>query len=161
MSGWLWLGQKPLFDGNMQDRHPGSSRPKWMLQNRRMLCLYSFGNQVGFNSVRWLDLRGTNITDSELPCFGRKKNLKEMLVGGEFSQRITDRGILSLCDQPLPMNIEKLTMNQTSVTDTGLALIATSMKTLRYLDMKDSPVTERGVQTFLSTNPLCEIIYSK
>jgi len=121
----------------------------------------ALATRFGFNSVRWLDLRGTNITDSELPCFGRKKNLKEMLVGGEFSQRITDRGILSLCDQPLPMNIEKLTMNQTSVTDTGLALIATSMKTLRYLDMKDSPVTERGVQSFLSTNPLCEIIYSK
>ena len=54
-------------------------------------------------------------------------------------------GIFSLCDQPLPMNIEKLTMNQTSVTDTGLTLIATSMKTLRSVVVLSFLVNNRGI----------------
>lgn len=122
----------------------------------------ALATRFGFNQVESFDLRETNITDTELACFGRKEKLKELLVGGESAHTISDRGILSICalvdNQPPPTALERLTLHQTRVTDQGLQTLGRGLKTLRYLDVRGSTVTEEGVTAFMSHIENCKVI---
>jgi len=121
----------------------------------------ALATRFGFNHVVSFDLRDTCITDTELACFGRKGNLKELLVGGEFAQGITDRGLLSVCatnNQPPPAAIEHLTLCQTKVTDEGLCTLTKGLKSLKYLDVRRSAVSQQGVSAFKSGNEDCEVV---
>jgi len=122
----------------------------------------ALATRFGFDKVESFDLRDTDIKDTELACFGRKQNLKELLVGGEFGSQMTDRGLLSIClsvaNQPPPPPIERLTLQQAGVTDEGLKTIARGLKTIRYLDVRGAAVTEKGVRAFIEEKENCEII---
>lgn len=121
----------------------------------------ALATRFGFNQVVRFDLRETCITDTELACFGRKGNLKELLVGGEFSQNITDRGLLSICatnNQPAPAAIEHLTLHKTKVTDEGLCILTKGLKSLKYLDVRGSTVSQQRVSAFKSDNEDCEVV---
>jgi len=122
----------------------------------------ALATRFGFDKVESFDLRDTDIKDTELACFGRKENLKELLVGGEFADQISDRGLMSICatvnNQPPPASIERLTLQQTKVTDEGLKILAKGLKNLRYLDARGSAVSEDGVRAFMRENENCEII---
>jgi len=119
--------------------------------------------RFGFNQLRCFDLRGTNVSDSELGCFGRKENLKELLVGGEYADQITDRSLQSICatigEEPPPAALERLTLQQTQVSDEGLKILAKELKTLRYLDVRGSPVTKEGIDLFMRENNDCNLIH--
>merc|ERR1712059_136484 len=75
-------------------------------------------------------------------CFGRKGNLKELLVGGENGDKLTDRGLESLWTT----NLEHLCLVNTAVTDNGLHCIVIEMKKLRIIDVRGCKlITEMGV----------------
>ena len=83
--------------------------------------------RFGFGNLEFLDLRDTEIGDSELSCFGSKENIKELLVGGEYGEKLTDRGFESLWNK----NIEKLTLTNTSLSEEGLLGLHSTLRKLR------------------------------
>jgi len=60
--------------------------------------------------------------------------------------------------QPSPAALERLTLLHTKVTDEGLETLSRGLKTLRYLDVRGSMVSEEGVSAFKSDNKDCEVI---
>jgi len=94
----------------------------------------ALATRFGFGNLEFLDLRDTEIGDSELSCFGSKENIKELLVGGEYGEKLTDRGFESLWNK----NIEKLTLTNTSLSEEGLLGLHSTLRKLRYLDVKEN-----------------------
>ena len=94
----------------------------------------------------------------ESNVFLRKKTLKELCFGGEFGDKITDHGILNICETD--STLQRLTIDNCAISDESLGVLVRLLKNLTYLDVRNcSRLTldgVRGVRTSVSLN--CKII---
>ena len=137
----------------------------------------ALATRFGFRQVSRLDLRNTNVGDSEVPCFGRLPCINELYLGrtshreeestpsdhySESNGDISDRGIISLClsemDAGSPGNLRTLSLLNTGVSDKCLAKLASAFP-LQHLDLRGTRVTAKGVQSYLQNRPTCDIVY--
>ena len=134
----------------------------------------ALATRFGFRNVSHLDLRNTNIGDSEVTCFGRLPKITNLSLGHtvpippsprdcESNGDITDRGVISLClsemDAPIPGKLQKLSLIRTEVSDRCLSKLAAAFPTLKHLDLRGTQVTAKGVQAYLEKKPTCQILF--
>ena len=137
----------------------------------------ALATKFGFRQVSHLDLRNTNVGDSEVPCFGRLPSITELYLGrtnlreeepmpsdhhSESNGEISDRGIISLClsemDAGLPGKLQTLSLLNTDVSDKCLAKLASAFP-LQHLDLRGTRVTAKGVQSYLQSRPKCDVLH--
>ena len=128
----------------------------------------ALATRFGFNKIEKFDLRDTEIGDAELVCFGRKPTLKELLISGNEHKinRITERGIANITAEGAS-NIERLTLAHCDLSDSLLMTLASEMKRLTYLDVRESAnITTDGLKLFESkvesrpgASQFCEILF--
>lgn len=135
----------------------------------------ALATRFGFRKVSHLDLRNTNIGDSEVPCFGRLPNITDLFLGhtmpmppssrdSESNGCITDRGIISLClsemdDAATPGKLQRLSLIRTEVSDKCLSKLVAAFPSLQHLDLRGTQVTAKGVQYYLEKKPRCQILF--
>jgi len=113
--------------------------------------------KFGFNAIEKFDLRDTDMSDMGLACF-RKPSLKELCFGGEFGDKITDQGILNICDKD--SILESLTMDNCAITDESLTVLFKLLSKLTFLDIRNCPsITLEGVKRVkVPDNANCTIL---
>ena len=135
----------------------------------------ALATRFGFRKVVHLDLRNTNIGDSEVPCFGRLPNITDLYLGhtmpispssrdSESNGCITDRGIISLClsemdDAAAPGKLQRLSLIRTEVSDKCLSKLVAAFPLLQHLDLRETQVTAKGVQSYQEKKPTCQILF--
>lgn len=145
--------------------------------NRIGECMaYSaLATRCGFRSLTWIDLRDTNVGDSEVPCFGSLPNLTHLYFGRnhepetqdfppdfESNGRITDKGVISMCLSALNSGrknvLQVLTLVNTEITDRSLDKLA-SAYILQVLDVSGCKnITKDGIKNYVSKHPKCKLI---
>ena len=107
-------------------------------------------NLVGFPSLQWLNLSGTQITDKGLEHVGKLHHLNTLNLG---NTNISDEGIAHLAALP---NLRVLGLSNTSVTNAGMVHVA-KMKNLNVLLLDNTNVTNEGLSELESLKSLYQI----
>ena len=80
-----------------------------------------------------------------------------MCFGGEFGGKITDHGILNICDTDSAL--QRLTIDNCDISDESLAVLTRLLKNLIHLDVRNcSRLTLDGVGGARGVNLKCKII---
>ena len=90
--------------------------------------------------------------------YSRKPSLKELLIGGEFGDKITDNGILNICEPD--SGLQSLTIDNCAITDESLSIILRILKNLIFLDVRNcTGLTLDGIRRVKVPNGTkCEIL---
>ena len=135
----------------------------------------ALATRFGFRRVTSMDLRDTSVGDSEVPCFGRLPEIRQLLLGhtsdtefvpppdSEGQGVITDRGVLSMCPirgDPHVSKLQHLSLTRTMVTEKSVEKLLKAL-TLVSLDITGSNVTADGIEPLLGLRPTCQVTYTQ
>ena len=101
--------------------------------------------------LHYLDVTGTDITDSGLKCLEGLTHLEGLLLSGT---KITDAGLEHVKDL---CGLDILQLSETSIDDHGLACL-TKMNHLRFLGVVDTMVTDAGIENLKRALPNLHVI---
>ena len=84
--------------------------------------------------------------------------MKELCVGGEFGNKITDHGILNLCEKD--SGLTRLTIDNCDVTNESLSIVLKLLTNLTFLDVRNCRgLTSEGVERAKQqNNGSCKIL---
>ncbi|XP_040577032.1 uncharacterized protein [Lepeophtheirus salmonis] len=128
----------------------------------------ALATRFGFRNLRIIDLRGTFVGNPEMQCFGRLPQITKAYFGNIITSRpslsegdgkIEDRGIASLIDVESPSSLTHLSLQKTGLTDKMLQILAKKLP-LVFLDVRDTNVTNEGIENFLTIKPQCKLLHS-
>ena len=100
---------------------------------------------------RHLTLNGPGVVDAWTPLLANQTRLGGLTLGGP---NLTDGAMVSLATLPALYN---LNLAGSKITDAGLAILAQSPAPLRYLDVRETAVTNVGIAAFHRIRPRAEI----
>ena len=140
---------------------------------RRMGDVFAYtalATRWGFQKLERLDMRDTNITDTEWQCFGRLPSIKKFLAGRtldgnqtETDERLNDRALACLAalvqqsrkESPL----EEIGLTGTGVTDGSMAAAGKAFVRLRVMDVRGTRVGEGGACAVAKVRPKCQVLF--
>lgn len=135
----------------------------------------ALATRCGFRSLASIDLRDTNVGDSEVPCFGGLPNLTHLYFGRNHSNeneeyppgfesngRITDKGVISMCLSAMNSGrkslLQVLTFINTEITDRSLDKLSAAY-VLQVLDVTGCKnITKDGIKNYVTKHPKCKLI---
>ena len=104
----------------------------------------------GLESIEYVFLDNTNITDAGLKRLGSLPNLHYLALSGT---KVTDEGLKHL--EGLA-NFRELYLMDTKITDAGLEHLKVLTK-LKILRLNNTKVTDEGVTEFMQAIPKCQV----
>lgn len=146
---WIWRRLKAIVPGG------GNYYAKFWPEYRRDLAYAQVNDGSlpilqGLTEQRYLDLRGTLVTDAGLKYLKKAKELESLSLSGS----VTDVGMTHLNGLA---NLRWLSIMGTKVTDAGLEQLK-DLPRLEKLYVAGSGVTEEGERRFQQRLPKCEIV---
>ncbi|MCG6154644.1 protein kinase domain-containing protein [Rubinisphaera margarita] len=104
-----------------------------------------------FSKLRELVVQRTSLTDSDLDLLTQMESLMVLDLSGT---QVTDASVQYLAECP---HLKRLKLRQTSLTDQGLKGL--SGLDLTSLDVRQTAVTQDGIDHFRERKPACKILY--
>jgi hypothetical protein len=128
----------------VQDRKvPGLS-----FQNNRDVMDVDVQALKGLRDLKYLNLRGTRVTDKSLDALFDMRDLRALIVNDQVSDR--GLGVISRF-----FHLRELVLDGSRITDPGMALLK-GQKELQHLDIAGTPVTDAGLNA-VSALPLTHV----
>ena len=109
---------------------------------RDLLASHQFGS---------LGLIGPGVADAWTPLLATQTRLASLTLGGPS---LTDQAMVGLATLPA---LDRLNLAGSKVTDAGLLILAQSPAPLRYLDVRNTAVTNVGIAAFQRIKPNTKI----
>lgn len=95
-----------------------------------------------FNETRSIDLIDNPVSDAGLRSIAGLRGLKELKIGGQYAEQVTDRGMRSLRNL---RSLELLELRQTSIQGSGLGVLK-RMPNLKTLSLWKSSVDTSAME---------------
>ena len=131
----------------------------------------ALATKCGFKRLERLDMRDTNIGDTEWMCFGRIETLRTFIAGRTIDdgtatttdERLTDRCLSSLStvvqQGDKECRLEVIGLTGTGVTNASMLAVGKALTKLRRMDVRGTRVTQAGACDLRKVRADCEVLF--